>query len=212
MAAVGSGIVLEPLTKGNYDNWSRLVENYLRGQVLWDVVDPDLYEIWRMKNAKVLHIIQLACGSEALTHIRKGYTAKDAWNELHAIYHTRLKTDLPIEQGPAENDVFPQNEQLHQYVLNGDWEHAKSFIDSDPEAIFTTSCSGRTILHFAVIAGHEKIVDELVNIGKDRLLNIQDKNGYTALAFAAELTGNTNMAKCILSGGKGQQLLTRKIK
>lgn len=112
---------------------------------------------------------------------------------------------------PAKNDVFLEDEQLHQYVLSGDWKYVKSFIDNDPEAIFTTTLYGRTILHFAVIAGHEKIVDELVNIGKDRLLNIQDKNGYTALALAAEQAGNIEIAKYIIRGAKDQRrLLTMK--
>jgi len=39
MASIAaSGIVLEPLTKDNYDNWSCLVRNYLAGHDLWGVV------------------------------------------------------------------------------------------------------------------------------------------------------------------------------
>ena len=74
-----TGIVLEALRKDNYENWSALVENYLVGQGLWHgvvVADPNKTDRdekdddWRSKNAKALHAIQLACGSENLSNIR----------------------------------------------------------------------------------------------------------------------------------------------
>lgn len=109
MASISArGIVLEPLTKYNYDNWSCLVRNYLMGYDLWEVVilDRDIgaqskqeATVWSMKNARALHIIQLACGSENLTHIRDYSTAKEAWNYFGASYGSELKADSDIEQG-----------------------------------------------------------------------------------------------------------------
>jgi ankyrin repeat protein len=74
----------------------------------------------------------------------------------------------------------------------------------DETAMFSTSSSGRTILHVAVIAGHEEIVKNLVKERKDKLVKMKDKRGYTALALAAELTGNTNIAKCMVEKKGGQ--------
>lgn len=102
------GIVLESLTRDNYDNWSALVKNYLMGEGLWGVV-TSVSEIsakpktdcenWKRENAKALHIIQLACGSEILNQIRHVETAKEAWNRLGALYSSQLKGDPDIEQG-----------------------------------------------------------------------------------------------------------------
>jgi hypothetical protein len=109
-----SGIVLEPLTKDNYDNWSCLVRNYLSGHGLWGVVlsvaemgvgSKEEMEKWEMKNTKALHIIQLACGSENLTHIRETKTAKEAWNYFSATYGSELKADSDIEQGMSKSVI-----------------------------------------------------------------------------------------------------------
>ncbi|GAU25783.1 hypothetical protein TSUD_222410 [Trifolium subterraneum] len=68
-------------------------------------------------------------------------------------------------------------------------------MNRDETAMFSTSSRGRTILHVAVIVGNEDIVKKLIKEGKDKLLKMRDKRGYTALALVAELTGNINMAK-----------------
>ncbi|MCI06605.1 hypothetical protein A2U01_0027665, partial [Trifolium medium] len=100
----------------NYENWSCLVRNYLLGHDLWDVVAPSVSEIgaqsrleaerWNMKNAKALHIIQLACGgSETLTHIRDFHTAKEVWDYFLAKY-TKLN-DSDIEQACSSVESLP---------------------------------------------------------------------------------------------------------
>ncbi|XP_057441209.1 uncharacterized protein LOC130733138 isoform X2 [Lotus japonicus] len=217
-SASASGIVLEPLTIDNYDNWSRLVRNYLMGQDLWkiamfpnmDVKSKEEYENWERINAMALHIIQLACGSQNLTHIRDVETAKMAWSKLNVLYTSKLKADSDIPQGIAE-DNLGDYKKLHMHVLSGEWEDAESFIYTKRQAIYSKSSWDRTVLHTAVIAGHGKIVKELVKIGKDRLVNIQDKNGYTALALAAEQAGNIEIAKYIIRGAIDQpRLLTVK--
>jgi hypothetical protein len=53
-----------------------------------------------------LHIIQLACGSENLTHIREIKTAKEAWNYFSATYGSELKADSDIEQGISKSVSF----------------------------------------------------------------------------------------------------------
>jgi len=67
--------------------------------------------------------------------------------------------------------------------------------DSD---IYIKSASGRTLLHAAVVTGNVENVKMLMEKGKDKLVNMKDNDGDTALALVACCTGNINMAKCIL--------------
>ncbi|GAU25785.1 hypothetical protein TSUD_222430 [Trifolium subterraneum] len=73
----------------------------------------------------------------------------------------------------------------------------------------TTSASGRTLLHVAVIAGNVDNVKILMAKWKERLLLMQDKHGDTALSLVAHYTGNTDMAKCMVETkhGSGEKLL-----
>lgn len=87
---------------------------------------------------------------------------------------------------------------LHKYVESGDWYEAKKIIYKNPEAVCLTSSSGRTALHIAVIARHEAIVEELVRLMPKQALEVRDVGGYTALALAANLTGITKMARCMV--------------
>lgn len=211
-----TGIVLEVLTNDNYENWSTLVKNYLVGQGLWQgIVEGDSkIELvsngdWISKNGRALHAIQLACGSDTLGKIRQFKTAKDAWNHLKASFSEDVRAYPDIEQGQG----YDRNvSKLHSDVKKGYWNDAKSYIISKPDVIFQTSYStGRTVLHVAVAAGQEKIVKELVKLGNQRLVKMQDKWGYTALALAAELTDNKKIAEWMVDKG-GKELLTMKTK
>ncbi|XP_027362856.1 uncharacterized protein LOC113870466 [Abrus precatorius] len=212
-----SGIVHEAVTKENYDNWSTLVRNYLQGAGLWSVVDPNHENgekiktsaaIWKRKDAMALHIIQLACGSEVLSNIRDAGSARDAWNKLSSLYNSKYKVDDDdIEKGEGKGGGV-----VHMYVENNMWNEAKSLLNNskDRMLIFSTTALERTALHVAVIAGHERIVNNLVNRGKKKLAEMRDRDGYTALALAAKLTGNTEIAKIMveMKGGGGEKLLT----
>jgi ankyrin repeat protein len=57
-----------------------------------------------------------------------------------------------------------------------------------------------------VIVGHEEIVKKLIKEGKDKLVKMRDKRGYTALALVVELTGNINIAKCMVEKNGGQSI------
>jgi len=95
------------------------------------------------------------------------------------------------------DDSLLHYKSLHKYIESGEWKDANSFIKRDSTAIYSTSSMGRTVLHIAVVAGHEEIVKKLVKEGKDKLVKMKDNRGYTALALVAELTGNTDIARCI---------------
>ncbi|RYR61307.1 uncharacterized protein [Arachis hypogaea] len=217
-----TGIVLEALRKDNYENWSTLVKNYLVGEGLWHGIvesdpnkpdygekDNDSKNEWRWKNAKALHAIQLACGSENLSNIRKFEKAREAWNHLKISFSEDVRAFPDIEQG-SEDDRYIY--KLHSDVKRGNWDDAKSRLSSYPDSIFsTTPSAGRTVLHVAVASGQARIVKELVKMGNRRLLRMQDKQGYTVLALAAKLTDNINMAERIIKKG-GNEMLTIKTK
>ncbi|RYR61315.1 hypothetical protein Ahy_A04g018471 [Arachis hypogaea] len=219
MAGTGiasTGIVLEALRKDNYENWSALVENYLVGQGLWhgiveaDPKTPDHNsekdDEWIVKNAKALHAIQLACGSENLSKIRTFKKAREAWNHLKISFSEDVRAFPDIEQGHGGSEASYYG--LHDNVMRGQWDEAKSSINSNPDDIFEiASSTGRTVLHIAVASGQEEIAKELVSMGNKRLLKMQDKSGYTALALAAKLTDNVDMAERMVRKG-GKELLT----
>lgn len=206
-----TGIVLEALTRDNYLNWSVLVKNYLMGKRLWhNIVEGDLKtkdRSWEFKNRQALHAIQLSCGYQTLSQIRKCETAKEAWNHLKAAFSEDLKAENDdIEKGHL-HDVFGQ---LQIAVRKGLWDEAKSIIGSGGDVIFQQSSSnGWTVLHVAVDAGQEKIVEELVKI-EPSLLTEKDWEGYTPLALAA-VTDDKKIAKWMISEG-GDDLLYMKIK
>ncbi|MED6220336.1 hypothetical protein PIB30_043945 [Stylosanthes scabra] len=108
--------------------------------------------------------------------------------------------------------------KLFRSVEENDWNAVKSNLIKDDMAIYsTTSHSGRTVLHVAAIAGHQEMVENLVAEGGERLLTKQDNRGYTALALAADLTGNRSIAKCMVEettsdGVDGKVLLSIKTK
>ncbi|KAF3967832.1 hypothetical protein CMV_008219 [Castanea mollissima] len=176
-------------------------------QDLWDIVeetteppkekdDKDGFKRWRKSNATALHAIQISCGPEILSQVRKFDTAKSAWNALAMMYGEKLRVNLVTEQGMADSRL--QYMHLHKYVESGDWYEAKKIIYKNPEAVCLTSSSGRTALHIAVIARHEAIVEELVRLMPKQALEVRDVGGYTALALAANLTGITKMARCMV--------------
>ncbi|XP_027359560.1 uncharacterized protein LOC113868172 [Abrus precatorius] len=210
-----TGIVLEPVSGDNYQDWSTLVENYLAGQALWDDVvaasseaardNPD----WKSKNAKALHVIQLSCGSRTLPYIRKCETAKEAWKILKALFGSEelraSEHTKDIELGPptsSEKNI----QDLRNALKNGLWNEAKSIIDSDRDILFHTSSAGRTVLHDAVIAGHEVTVHELVKLGNQPLLTMKDERGYTALALVAQFSKNVEIAELMIRN-RGTELL-----
>ena len=88
---------------------------------------------------------------------------------------------------------------FRQFLRNGNWSDAYRFIKSYPEAQSAIIANtGSTALHIVILAGHQSIVKELVNmLPTDKLLEIKDKDGNTVLGYCA-LVGTTKMAECIV--------------
>ncbi|GLT52794.1 hypothetical protein SLA2020_261130 [Shorea laevis] len=83
----------------------------------------------------------------------------------------------------------------------GDWNALKS-LDKITKIIFP---GGFTVLHITTIAGHLKIVNELVKIVREAYMEMQDDNGDTALSLAAS-NGEMKIAECLVQ--KNDKLLT----
>ncbi|PNX95559.1 ankyrin repeat-containing protein [Trifolium pratense] len=95
-----------------------------------------------------------------------------------------------------------QHKELFRKVTRGDYiENIINLMSTD--LFITSSTSGRTLLHVAVIAGNVENVKILMKKGREKLLLMQDKDGDTALSLVARYTGNTDMAKCMVETKNG---------
>jgi ankyrin repeat protein len=90
--------------------------------------------------------------------------------------------------------------------MNGSWNDVEVFLDGNKTAIFSKNGIGMSILHLAVIGGNEEIVKKLVYEGGNKLVEMVDKHGNTALSFVAETTGNINIAKCLVENERGEAI------
>lgn len=96
---------------------------------------------------------------------------------------------------------------LLKAVRSGDWNATREFLMLHPDA-WTARISthkGKTVLHVAVAAQQQHIVQELVNMMSEHDLAIPDDNGITALNETI-FGGNYQMAECLIR--KNRSLLT----
>ena len=85
---------------------------------------------------------------------------------------------------------------------SGDWNIAQEFLNGNPCATGAQiTLSGETALHVAVNAGHEDIVEKLVDLMSEKDLEIVDNFGSTALYITTN-AGNYKMAACMLRKNK----------
>ncbi|KAG7946505.1 hypothetical protein I3843_14G042700 [Carya illinoinensis] len=192
---------LELLTNDNYADWSVKMKNNLLAQGLWDIVEtgsepPKLddhvveYEAWRKMNDVALHAIQTSCGMDILSRINKISSAKIAWETLAEMF---------MELRRREDDYAA----LVEAVRSGDWVTTRDFLKVHPTALTARILvtSGGTVLHAAVDAEQEHIVEELVNMISEHDLAMQDDLGHTALHETA-ISGNHGMAECVITKNK----------
>ncbi|XP_022631715.1 uncharacterized protein LOC106776733 [Vigna radiata var. radiata] len=201
------GIVREELTRYNYQEWKILMKNYLRGENLWDVVESGSVStsIDAQRDAKALHIIQLSCAPNIFDQIKHFQTAHIAWKHLAEVCRPKFKIQPRIRPVVVSN--VSEHKALYKFVENGDWEGTSLYLRDQPNAIFWTPPSGRTVLHIATIEGHMTIVEGLVYLGKKQLVEMQDEDGNTALALAAGYTENVNIATSMVNVEGGEEVL-----
>eukprot|EP00256_Glycine_max_P051251 XP_014617212.1 uncharacterized protein LOC102663989 [Glycine max] len=203
--------------KDNYEIWKTLMKNYLVGNDLWDAIETPStprHDAHRM-NAMALHIIQRSCGSKNFDEIWQFDKAQAAWNHLCVRYSdNELKAKPDIEQGVVGDDDF-ENKELYKYVEDGDWKKTESFISGNKVEVSRLAPDSGSVLHVAAMAGHANIVRELISTsGGKELLKKTDQRGFTALALVAHLTGNIDVARCMVDNiddnNVRQDLLTTK--
>ncbi|KAK2656130.1 hypothetical protein Ddye_009182 [Dipteronia dyeriana] len=94
-----------------------------------------------------------------------------------------------IESSSNNKDVdtnYFQNLNLYKAVDSGNLEETKDFLEHNPDALTAIlSTDEDTALHIAVLAGHVRIVEELVRRIQREDLAKMNKNNATALNFAA---------------------------
>ncbi|XP_006588342.1 uncharacterized protein [Glycine max] len=176
----------------SYYSTNTVLFKFLNPNIEMDSQEPPIYprlivnraaskDEWENKNRRALHAIQLSCG-KALGQIRNFKTAKEEWKHLK----TSFSKDMKAHHVSGQTCLLdPCTRPLQIYLKKGFLEEAKLNINVAPRDIFSKSREdGRTALHVAV-----------ARTGKRRLLRMQDKKGYTALALAAKLTDNKEMAE-----------------
>ncbi|XP_040993366.1 uncharacterized protein LOC121240003 [Juglans microcarpa x Juglans regia] len=215
------------LGKENYENWSACIKNYLLAQDLWDIIETSLepakpedddheveFKAWRKKNAATLHAIQISCGMNILSEIKGISSAKILWDTLaktyeHPAQEGRVNLRLPAAGGDNMNSTtgFSEYAKLYEAVRNGDWEVANEFITQHPDSVRAKITHlGQTVLHVAVLARCEDIVEWLVEekMSKEDL-EIRDNEGLTALAQTI-ICGHQRMVEYMIR--KNPELVT----
>ncbi|XP_062174334.1 uncharacterized protein LOC133879675 [Alnus glutinosa] len=186
---------LRVLEKNNYEDWSVQIKTYLMAHDLWEIIeattepprqedDEAAFKDWRNKNFMALNVIQFSCGPDTSSEIIHITLAKIAWDTLAKKYA------VPTGSG--------ENEALIEALKSGNWNTAEEFLKRQPDARSAKITSvGETALSFAVAAGHEHIVEKLVDVMSVEELAIPDIYGNTALVVALN-AGNYRMAACML--------------
>ncbi|KAG2669685.1 hypothetical protein I3760_14G044100 [Carya illinoinensis] len=219
---------LELLGNDNYADWSVKMKNYLSGQGLWNLVetrskppkpDDDVveFEAWRKRNDMTLQAIQSSCRMDILYRINNICSAKIAWEMLAKMFMESsgqdklIQTedeDSIIDEGNSSSKDNAGQEREDDYadlvkaVQSRDWITARDFLKLHPTASKARiTFMGETVLHAAVEAEQESIVEELVNMISEQDLAMQDDNGNTAL-HAVSINGNQRMAECLITKNK----------
>ncbi|KAL6279458.1 hypothetical protein ACE6H2_016339 [Prunus campanulata] len=228
---VPSAIVLHVLNQDNYEEWSFRVKTYLLAEDLWDVVkgtttkppkygEADKIKDWKKRNAKALHAIQISCGVETFSLIRGISGAHVAWNTLAEKFKPaeverdaeELRSDEDLEREAidgCENNASIDFDRYEGFIVDlkfGDWDSAKEFLISEPEAVRSRiTPEGDTALHVAVKRAKLKVVKELVQRMTKEDLEIKDAYGFTAFDYATN-RGQIKKAKCMV--GKNEKLVS----
>ncbi|XP_062173538.1 uncharacterized protein LOC133879000 [Alnus glutinosa] len=205
---------LQVLEEDNYVDWSVQIKTYLMAHDLWKIIeettepprqedDEAAFKAWSKKNSVALHVIQISCGPDTFSNIIQINSAKIAWDTLAEKYG--VPTDANSGSGQNGNVDYGQYKDLTEALKRGDWNATEEFLKGQPGAKITDL--GETALHLAVEAGHERIVEKLVDVMSEEDLATQTETGNTALVYAIN-AGNYRMTACML--GKNNNLVSIK--
>nr|XP_043638070.1 uncharacterized protein LOC122609076 [Erigeron canadensis] len=203
------GIVPEVFKEENYEFWKTCLKSYLVGHGLWDVIEREATPAegekspeWKMKNARALHAIQLACGSQAYAKFKKKthVSAKFAWDHLAELHPSpSLHTKDQHDQDVSEVQGHFQYEELYQAVEADDINQVNEILKKDPDAgKAVVSSHGDTALHIAILSDKMNIALALVEKMPLQGLETFNEFGATPLSLAA-ITGNIELARTMIN-------------
>nr|XP_048325373.1 uncharacterized protein LOC112490878 isoform X2 [Ziziphus jujuba var. spinosa] len=213
-AVLSTEIVPEVLIKKkNYKEWSFRLRTYLKAQDVWDIIEPTSneavdYKVWEKKNATALHAIHISCGPDAFSLIEGIPEAKGAWDKLRELEPQTQPEPETAEEILSSNDGTELYKELYKAVRKPDLNKTEEFINENPGAVRgKITCTKRTALHVAAMAGHLSIVKMLVEkMRKEDLVQLIDGDDLTALAAAIIWNAKQCVAKCMVD--KNNELLT----
>ncbi|XP_059434856.1 uncharacterized protein LOC132167840 [Corylus avellana] len=138
-------------------------------------------------------VIQNSSGLDTVIEIEEINSTNIARNTL--VEERKMPNN--INTGRDNNGHFDQYKEFVKDVQRGDWYDIRKFLEQHPNALNEKiTAQGKTALHIAVASGHDDIVEKLVYKMSEESLEIQDNDGWTALAETA-FAGNYRMAVCM---------------
>ncbi|XP_059434882.1 uncharacterized protein LOC132167861 [Corylus avellana] len=143
-------------------------------------------------------VIQNSSGLDTVIEIEEINSTNIARNTL--VEERKMPNN--INTGRDNNGHFDQYKEFVKDVQRGDWYYIREFLKDYPNTLnVKITAQGKTALHIAVTSGHDDLVEKLVDKMWTESLEIQDNDGWTALAETA-FAGNYRMAKCMLTKNK----------
>ncbi|KAB1225595.1 hypothetical protein CJ030_MR1G020810 [Morella rubra] len=166
-------------------------------KVVWDM----LAKMYGQPSQGVLNPVGEQGNSSNISGIKEDKPSEAAANQT---------TDRNSSNNPGRGDEkshdYVKYAALLNHVRSGDLDALKDFLRLHPKATSAKiTFIDQTALHIVVLAGHEHIVEELVDRMSNDNLAIQDIDGYTALARATT-SGNYQMVECMIK--KNQKLVS----
>ncbi|XP_059438830.1 uncharacterized protein LOC132171513 [Corylus avellana] len=166
-------------------------------QDLWNTVESTIEPLKQEDDEAVvtdfvaLQVIQNSSGPDTVTH------------EIEEINSTNIARNTLAEECNMPNNINTERSSFPCISFNDNKEKlGREGQQWHPNALKEKiTAQGKTALHIAVTSGHDDLVEKLVDKMWTESLEIQDNDGWTALAETA-FAGNCRMAKCMLTKNK----------
>ncbi|KAB7494001.1 26S proteasome non-ATPase regulatory subunit 10 [Armadillidium nasatum] len=94
--------------------------------------------------------------------------------------------------------LSPLNNNLHSKAYEGNYEIIKEEILQDNKLLTAVDDSGRQLLHWAAVGGHEELCSLLIEHGA--IVDARDDSGWTPLIAAAS-AGRTLVVRLLIGRG-----------
>ncbi|GJR78952.1 ankyrin repeat-containing protein [Tanacetum coccineum] len=140
---------------------------------------------------------------EVLKNVVECESARDVWAKLESFYDPKIGSAPPVSiihpkvktrKLNSQDDSYhlhPQkslyNTKLRNAAVKGCWREAKAILKNNIDAATEViSNNGNTMLHLAVVKGHNSFLKKLLNfIKKEDHIERRNSDGHTALHIAA---------------------------